>query len=368
MSIEKKRPRGLKGSAASKANKKAKTEEVSNKLENAQTVVIDKEIEEGDEVGETAALFENAIEKLDSDPSSALALLRGTIHESDRILRNHDDQKDEKPLPAIFYYTYGSALYELGRLAEEEDFGPYLDAAEERLSEGLELKDSEEVIQKIYLSLAKVWLAKAASTVSQGQQEIPEMSVKALEALDKHLVVDAKNVKAVVELADIVQNHGDLYENPESRDKFRLWAENVLEKVLKDEPNNAQALSALGLCKLSLANFILDNMDNSNEDDEKTERTEEEEKAYKAILESKDYLEKAKATLIEEDKLSPQILSDLAETYLNEANLTLKEEEQAEIYTKAADAIKEAKKLIEEKSLDFTLPEALTSYLEEFEA
>lgn len=65
MAVEKKRPRGLKGSAKAKANKKSKVDETPSEIpENAQTVVIDKVVEEGDEVGEAAALYESAIEKL----------------------------------------------------------------------------------------------------------------------------------------------------------------------------------------------------------------------------------------------------------------------------------------------------------------
>lgn len=63
MAIEKKRPRGLKSSAAS--NKKSKTEVDQKDIhENAQTVVIDKVVEEGDDVGEAAAIFEDALGKL----------------------------------------------------------------------------------------------------------------------------------------------------------------------------------------------------------------------------------------------------------------------------------------------------------------
>ena len=54
------------------------------------------------------------------------------------------------------------------------------------------------------------------------------------------------------------------------------------------------------------------------------------------------------------------------EAYLNEANLILNEEEQAAVYKKAIENIKEAQSLIEEKKLDFVLPEALTLFLEEF--
>lgn len=58
---EKKRPRGLKGVAAQKAAKKAKTE---NEEEKTQTVILDKEVEEGDELGEVEALYETAKDKL----------------------------------------------------------------------------------------------------------------------------------------------------------------------------------------------------------------------------------------------------------------------------------------------------------------
>ncbi|OBZ87987.1 Negative regulator of ofd1 [Choanephora cucurbitarum] len=368
MPIEKKRPRGLKGSAMAKANKKSKTEEPKNPSEvpeNAKTVVIDKVVEEGDEVGEAAALFESAIEKLETDPEEALALLRGTIHESDRILRNH---ASEEPLPALFYYTYGSSLYELGRLTEDEEFEPYLEAAEERLNEGLERED-QETNNKIQLALAKVWLAKAASSISEeSNQALPELSIKALETLDEIMSTTQVPNKTIIELADIVQNHGELYEALESRNKFRVWAEDALEKVLKDEPSNAQALTAFGLCKLSYANYLLDNAagDDEEEDTQKTQLTKEEEEAYKIILESKKYFELAKEELVKEDNLSPQILSDLAEAYLNEANLILNEEEQAAVYQKAVENIKEAQSLVEEKNLNFVLPEALTSFLEEF--
>lgn len=88
-----------------------------------------------------------------------MSLLRGAVHESDRILRNWSSKE---PLPALFYYTYGSSLYELGRLSEEEDFEPYLEAAEERLNDALEhiQEGDAELSNKLDLGLAKIWLAK----------------------------------------------------------------------------------------------------------------------------------------------------------------------------------------------------------------
>lgn len=306
--------------------------------------------------------------QIESDATAALPLLRGTIHESDRILRNVESSDT---LPALFYFTYGSALYELGRLTEEEEFEPYLDAAEERLNQGLEKKD-DTVDDKIQLALAKIWLAKAASAVSEGDQNnIPELSTRALATLDKIIASSQVPAKTIIELADIVQNHGDLYEDLESRDKFRVWAEDALNKVLETEPENASALSELGLCQLSLANYYLDRIDDSNdeeeEEEEKLELSEGEQKAYEAILNSKKYFETAKELLVKSNKVSPQILSDLAETLLNQANLVLKEEEQLEIYNAVVENIKEANALIADKNLDFILPEALTSFLDEFE-
>jgi hypothetical protein len=67
MPAEKKRPRGLKNSAANKKAKVAKEPvqgEEPEVPENAQTIVIDKVVEEGDEIGEAAALYESGIEKL----------------------------------------------------------------------------------------------------------------------------------------------------------------------------------------------------------------------------------------------------------------------------------------------------------------
>ncbi|KAG1051545.1 hypothetical protein G6F43_006253 [Rhizopus delemar] len=363
MATEKKRPRGLKSSA--KANKKAKVEEASTEIpENAQTIVIEKEVEEGDELGEVAALLESAIEKLEENPVEALALLRGTIHESDQILRKWES---EESLPAFFYYNYGVALYELGRLMEDEEFEPYLDAAEERLEDGLkQLKeDDKELYSKAHLALCKVWFAKAASQVSE-DDTVSDLAIRALDAADK--IVDELPSKVVVELADIVQNHGALYSSLESRNKFITWAKKTLEKILKEEPNNAQALYVLGLCKLQVAHYYLDNLnEEEEEEEEKIKLSEEEEKAYEAIIESKKNLESARKAFLEQDKLMPQVLADLAEVHLNEANLVLGEERQNKVYEQAINAIKEAQKLIDEKKLDYELPEGLIAFLAEYE-
>ena len=86
----------------------------------------------------------------------------------------------------------------------------------------------------------------------------------------------------------------------------------------------------LGLCKLQVAHYWLDSVEEGaeEEEEEKTELSKEEENAYQAILESKKHLEAAHTELVKSDKLTPQILTDLAEVYVNEGNLVLNEEEQ----------------------------------------
>ncbi|KAI9014474.1 negative regulator of Ofd1/Enhancer of translation termination 1 [Phycomyces nitens] len=375
MAIEKKRPRGLKGSAAQKAAKKTKTETPDSSVpENAQTVVLGKVVEEGDEVGEAAALYESAIEKMGNSPSEARALLRGTIHESDRILRNWDATKT---MPLEFYFTYGSALFELGRLTEDEEFDPYLEAAEERLEDGLShyetLENKEEsagMMNRIKVSLAKVWLSKAASEVDQGSDVIPDLAKRALDTLEEVVPLAALTNATKVELASIVQNHGDLYTEWDSRTKFTNWAEKLLEEVLEDSPEHSKALSEIGLCKLSLANYWLDQVnddEDEDEEEEKTKRTEEEEKAFDAFGESKKYLEKAHANLKMMDQLEPHHSTDLAEACLNQANLMLEENERTDLYKQAISYIQEAKEVAAKSDQDYELPDALESFLEEWE-
>ena len=65
----------------------------------------------------------------------------------------------------------------------------------------------------------------------------------------------------------------------------------VTELVQLDEPDNARALSELGLVKLSLANYWLEqadeDVDEDEEEKEKEELTKEEQNAYNAIVEAK---------------------------------------------------------------------------------
>lgn len=91
-----------------------------------------------------------------------IPLLRGTIHECDRILRNWSG---EEKAPASFYLSYGSALFDLGNLSGEKEFALYRDAAKERLETGLEriqeLTEKDEASNITYAKL-NIGLAKIA--------------------------------------------------------------------------------------------------------------------------------------------------------------------------------------------------------------
>ncbi|ORZ25484.1 nuclear pore complex subunit Nro1-domain-containing protein [Absidia repens] len=371
MAIEKKRPRGLKSSAASNksSTKKAKTDVDENGIhENAQTVVIDKVVEEGDEVGEAAAIFEDAVAKLEKNPTEALALLRGTIHESDRILRAWTS---DAPLPLLFYYTYGSALFELGRLAEDEEFEQFLEAAEERIQDGFDhySQEKKQVVSKMNITMGKIWLTKAMILVDVDTKEIPDMAMKALDTIDKACRDSTIPTMSLLDLASIAQTHGDLYSILELRNKFTQWSEDIFQRIVKNDPDNARAISQLGLSRLSLANYWLDRMDEMEDEDDKqedqTEPTTEERNALDAILEAKKYFIDAQTVLEKKGALTPQSYTDLAETYLNEANLTSAPEQQTTLYEQVIKCIDQAKSLAGDDS-DYSLPEGLEIFLEEW--
>lgn len=66
---------------------------------------------------------------------------------------------------------------------------------------------------------------------------MPELASRALETLST--VLDSPDHKlsnaSLVEIASIVQSHGELYSDLESQNKFRNWAQELLERVVKGE-------------------------------------------------------------------------------------------------------------------------------------
>ncbi|RKP36602.1 nuclear pore complex subunit Nro1-domain-containing protein [Dimargaris cristalligena] len=92
--------------------------------------------EGSDELDELKELYDTAFDTLKSDGDRAVTLLRGVVHESDRLLRRHDQDND--PLPPHFYWIYGMALFCLSELNEGEEALGFLQMAESHFERGLE--------------------------------------------------------------------------------------------------------------------------------------------------------------------------------------------------------------------------------------
>jgi hypothetical protein len=82
------------------------------------------------------------------------------------------------------------------------------------------------------------------------------------------------------------------------------------------------------------------------------------------ITTAKKYFIESQAALEKNGALTPQIHTNLAEAYLNEANLTPNPEEQNTLYKQVKKCIDEAKSLA--TGSDYELPEGLNLFLEEW--
>ncbi|ORX49388.1 hypothetical protein DM01DRAFT_1291142 [Hesseltinella vesiculosa] len=353
MAIEKKRPRGLKSSTASNKNKQRKTEPAKEGElpENAQTVMISKEVDEGDEVGEVVALYEDAMSKLHSQPTEAATVLRGVIHESDRILRNWEG---EQPLPPAFYYTYGSALYQLGKLSDDDDPLAFVEAAEERLQNGLDHWSDEDSVDmhKLRLSLGNVLLAKADGELA----EVPETAKESLDQIKKASAANGLPTSLLLEVAVSVQSHAELYSDQGSRELFTKWASDTMDQLAKDSSVQARALHELGLGQLSWANYWMDQMD-----DDECESSEEKAKACTALAKAKNYLVQAQE---KSQEPGSQLLCDLAEVSLMDANFMEDEDQQKAVYDKVLGLVEDAKRL---GGTDYKVPEGLALFVDEMQ-
>ncbi|KAJ2896182.1 hypothetical protein IWW38_002090, partial [Coemansia aciculifera] len=188
---KKKRPMGLKARAAASSKKqKASGEELTENGaqvvndfddENTATIMLKNELEDANEMDELEGIFDSALEELGGgDPERAITLLRGTIHECDRILRIHD-RDVEAGAEAIeieprFYYIYGIALYSIADLSAAEladQRWEYLELAQHRLSQARdEMTGQEPFAWRVYEGLAKL----ALDLLAHEQEDMEEES------------------------------------------------------------------------------------------------------------------------------------------------------------------------------------------------
>ncbi|KAJ1679880.1 hypothetical protein EV182_001132 [Spiromyces aspiralis] len=218
----KKRPMGLKARTAQKRRAESAGEPQTANPETA-TVILKNPAggEDATEVDEVEAIYGNAEDALASgDTEQAIPLLRGTVHECDRILRNHYQSAGDSlpPLPSKFYYVYGMALFSLGELSVPDDAAEYFGLGRERLEQALEEYNAREsggggreFKFKILSGIAKATLSQARF-ISRDRtfgSEITKAATSATELFNEALACiaaenDAKYFEEVLVVPDLM--------------------------------------------------------------------------------------------------------------------------------------------------------------------
>ncbi|KAI8801001.1 nuclear pore complex subunit Nro1-domain-containing protein [Cladochytrium replicatum] len=363
MDRTRKKPRGIR--KAHEESKAAENEEVENAgdedNEAGEPTTVEIAFEESGkssdpDVAEIEALFETAKAKMKTgDDETAILLLRGAVHECDKLLRKRNGEGDEQPtekssedvpsIPPEFHLVYGQALYELGMLEgsyEDHQAGKkrkskdskaaFFDAAIERLKVGLEVsassQDEQPVTEKLRMALAVAFLSKATFGLRLGKSEKSvESSVD--EATNWFGPGERSESDRIV-FADLLQRHADLSTNSKYRIKWNGAAENIFKTVLEDgNASVVDALVGIGSCKLSLANMLF-------EEAEDKEKDVDEKRATEYIDSALEYFTKAKAQV---EGFDARLLCLIGETLVLRGNL--EEEKSEDMYKEAVKCFKE---------------------------
>ncbi|KAJ2636240.1 hypothetical protein GGF40_003127 [Coemansia sp. RSA 1286] len=352
-SQKKKRPMGLKARAAKK-HKTADDQptedgaQVVNDFgdENTATIMLKNDGKDASEIDELEGIFDGALEALSGDdPERATTLLRGTIHECDRILRVHDEQNQKESLEAKFYYIYGMALFSISELAEPEDKHEYLVLAKDRLMQAEEIM-GDELRWKVLEGIAKVQLELNAGVDQDDGQNIKNVTDsldKTLDALPKDL--HEQLVAESLAIFDLVLSLVDSRRLSESASFSLLgWTENTLAK-LPDASSNADIKTAHGRCKWIFSSILLEQQD---EETGEVPRKNELLESLKAAINCLKGIDSVDALLLH------------GEAALNLGNIVDDEKCQEEYYAEAVGIFKQ----VQDKG---ELPEQFVQFLEDFE-
>ncbi|KAJ1723195.1 hypothetical protein LPJ53_002457 [Coemansia erecta] len=354
----KKRPMGLKARAA----KKQKTDEevTSGGAQvvddfgdsNTATIMLKDDGEAANEIDELEGIYSGALEALDADedPERAITLLRGTIHECDRILRVHDEEqqgkKDGEPLEPRFYYIYGMALFSISELAEMEDKSEYLQLAKDRLEQAKELM-GDELRFKVLEGLAKVELELFAEMDARDEGKIKDVEsrlVLALGALPKDL--PEQLVAESLGIFDLVLSLIDSRRLSEGASfKLLSWVDGAIVH-LPDAETNSEIRTVQGRSKWVFSGILLD------QQDEETGNVPRKDDLLKSL---------GDASAILQGIESVEALLLRGEVLLNLGNIVDGEEQQEKHYAEAVQIFKQ----VQEKD---ELPEQFVQFLEDFEA
>ncbi|KAJ2376831.1 hypothetical protein IW150_001744 [Coemansia sp. RSA 2607] len=354
----KKRPMGLKARAA----KKQKTDEevTSGGAQvvddfgdsNTATIMLKDDGEAGNEIDELEGIFSGALEALDADddPERAITLLRGTIHECDRILRVHDEQQSEndaEPLESRFYYVYGMALFSISELAELEDKIEYLKLAKERLEQA-EKSMGDELKFKVLEGLVRVELELFAEMDAEDKGKVEDVQSRlelALDALPKEEQSEelATESLGIFDLALSLVDSRRLSEN--SSFKLLSWVDGAIAN-LPDAETNPEIRTIQGRSKWVFSGILLD------QQDDETGKVPREDDLLKSLRDTSTILhgiESVEALLLR------------GEVLLNLGNIVDGEDQQEKHYAEAVQIFKQ----VQEKD---KLPEQFVQFLEDFGA
>ncbi|KAJ2343369.1 hypothetical protein GGH91_003217 [Coemansia sp. RSA 2671] len=364
---KKKRPMGLKA-RASKKQKAESTEQVVNDFDedNTATIMLKNDLEEdANEMDELEGIFDSAMEELASgDPERAVTLLRGTIHECDRILRVHD-RDIEAGVEAIeieprFYYIYGTALFSISEISAAElgdQRYEYLELSLHRLEQAREaMTGTEPFVWRVYDGLAKIGLDLLSR--EEADEEDKEAAAKLAtaignfdRALDALANVDAEQAKsgtlATVEMVQSLADSSCLGETGSTT--LMDWTESKLAALPASEPTSKEGQAA-EICYLRAralwirASVILGQMDETDEIPDK--------ETFQRLL------SEASDLLVEAESRDAVLLH--GEIQLNLGNVQEDGDEQDRLYRLA---IKDFKLI----QADGELSEELTQFIEDFE-
>ncbi|KAJ2058613.1 hypothetical protein GGI17_004933 [Coemansia sp. S146] len=368
---KKKRPMGLKARAASSKKQKSDgaelTEQVVNDFdeENTATIMLKNDLEEdANEMDELEGIFDSAMEELSGgDPERAITLLRGTIHECDRILRVHD-RDVEAGVDAIeieprFYYIYGTALFSISELSAtelEDQRWEYLELSQHRLEQAKEaMTGNEPFVWRVYDGLAKIGL-DLLSREMPDEETKEEAALKLAaamgnfdSALDVLANIDAEQAKSeTLTIVEMVQSLADSSCLGEAGSATLMdWTEAKLAALpeLTAEDEHAAEIRYLRARALWIrASVLLGQMDETDEMPDKD--------AFQQLL------NEASDLLVEAESRDALLLR--GEVQLNLGNVQEDGDEQDRLYRLAVKDFK----LVQANG---GLSEELTQFIEDFE-
>ncbi|KAJ2444452.1 hypothetical protein IWW43_001165 [Coemansia sp. RSA 1935] len=334
---KRKRPMGLKARSSKKANAvtSAGAQEVADFADETTATVMLRG-DDTNEIDELEGIFTSALEALgEGEDERALTLLRGTVHESDRLLRLHDTN-GEGELEPRFYYIYGSALFSLAEASQDiKDRGVYLELALHRLEQARE-KMGDGVEARVWMALAKVKLEISAEAESDVDA--------AVQALDQAVQAFGANDEAaqVLEAADLVLSLADSQRLPVcASSRLIAWGMAQARRLLQTQPDSDECQCILARALWLQASAMI------NDDDEISDTL----VFAKLLTEAVEVLEKTESS----DGLVLR-----GEIEINLGNAQDEELDMEQWYTKAVASFRRAQEMGE-------LPEQFVQFIDDFE-